>query len=825
MIPYTTIPFVSAFFLVLVGVLVGQLVGYRFRDEHERRARLLFGKNRELRQLLQQQGATCESLTREHQDAQQALAEARSSAAEWERLARQHQREREDAGRMCDQERQARRDLAACLADETTRREQLDQEARETQQRLADQARVQAELEAICEELRQALAQAQADATSRGEQLRQAVGQVAEFKGTCREQEQVIEQRERRVALLEQRKQELQQEQVVCQSQLSEMRERLGAAKRGVEQQTTQLADLQAQLRQEREAHARFREEHDLLVVEHHKLALDGEAARVRADQAHRESRLLRERLGHLEASHDELQAELDAARGHATQLATAAVAARDELQHEHARIVALETQRDQLQQQQHSLRSESDLQRRELQELAERLEAAEAMRHAYQLEQAEWRQTRLELDAAQESHRLLDSQLATWRRRAAELEREQEAVARRQNAVQIEYDQLLERLTVANLENEQLTVRLQQVHATYDEAREELEKHIAMLKSMTDEREQLQVRCDEAEAAIQAESHAHAETRQQIGSLQLTLAASKEKIAALRRDLERLEHVEDQLVEMEAAFNEVRAELKSLGSQRDKAAESEAAIRQIVVELREELNEQLDAIQIVRREKDAAVSQLEFEQRQRQQVQSALGQAEQRISLLAQEAESMAERHRKLVAQNADLSEQLNDSKVAARDFEQRCHHSERQLVELREQLDAQQQLARKLRRRRFASIESESLAEGKSAFSFRDMRLKELTLREEEEAKLSRHPELGSLYDQPPRRRDDLKKIPGIAERQEEQLNRMGVYTFRQIMEWSEATTKAFARQLASDDTASINEWAGHARQLYHQDDRSAA
>ena len=37
MIPYTTIPFISAFFLIFVGVLIGHFVWYRYRDKQEHR--------------------------------------------------------------------------------------------------------------------------------------------------------------------------------------------------------------------------------------------------------------------------------------------------------------------------------------------------------------------------------------------------------------------------------------------------------------------------------------------------------------------------------------------------------------------------------------------------------------------------------------------------------------------------------------------------------------------------------------------------------------------------------------------------------------------
>ena len=38
MIPYTSIPLISACFLVMVGVLIGHLIWYRYRDEQEQKA-------------------------------------------------------------------------------------------------------------------------------------------------------------------------------------------------------------------------------------------------------------------------------------------------------------------------------------------------------------------------------------------------------------------------------------------------------------------------------------------------------------------------------------------------------------------------------------------------------------------------------------------------------------------------------------------------------------------------------------------------------------------------------------------------------------------
>jgi NADH-quinone oxidoreductase subunit E len=84
---------------------------------------------------------------------------------------------------------------------------------------------------------------------------------------------------------------------------------------------------------------------------------------------------------------------------------------------------------------------------------------------------------------------------------------------------------------------------------------------------------------------------------------------------------------------------------------------------------------------------------------------------------------------------------------------------------------------------------------------------------------------PQLGHVYEQAPRRRDDLKKIPGIADRLEEQLHQLGVFTYRQIMEWDAAVTAEVARRLELGDLVQLHDWVAHARRLQREHERNAA
>ncbi len=194
-------------------------------------------------------------------------------------------------------------------------------------------------------------------------------------------------------------------------------------------------------------------------------------------------------------------------------------------------------------------------------------------------------------------------------------------------------------------------------------------------------------------------------------------------------------------------------------------------------------------------------------------------------MAALQRENEAWGQRQSTLAAQMNEIAERLQQSQAAARDFEQRGERAERQAAELACQLDNQQQLADKLRKRRFVSLEREVTGDSRSSFSFREMRMLDQGGRKDDEHALSVHPELGKVYDIAPPQPDDLKKIPGIADRVEEQLHSLGIYTYRQLMEWNHAIIDEIARRLELGDLIQRHDWVGNARRLYHENERNAA
>jgi predicted flap endonuclease-1-like 5' DNA nuclease/chromosome segregation ATPase len=75
------------------------------------------------------------------------------------------------------------------------------------------------------------------------------------------------------------------------------------------------------------------------------------------------------------------------------------------------------------------------------------------------------------------------------------------------------------------------------------------------------------------------------------------------------------------------------------------------------------------------------------------------------------------------------------------------------------------------------------------------------------------------GWVFVERPQLRDDLKKIAGIADVLERKLNELGVFTFRQIMEWDQKMIAEFSQLFAFKDRIQRDGWQRQARDLYFQ------
>jgi predicted flap endonuclease-1-like 5' DNA nuclease len=75
---------------------------------------------------------------------------------------------------------------------------------------------------------------------------------------------------------------------------------------------------------------------------------------------------------------------------------------------------------------------------------------------------------------------------------------------------------------------------------------------------------------------------------------------------------------------------------------------------------------------------------------------------------------------------------------------------------------------------------------------------------------------PNLGVIYTQPPSQIDFLTQIDGISAVIARSLNELGIYSFRQIMEWDSAKIAAFSARLGLDGEIQHDDWVGQARRL---------
>ena len=75
---------------------------------------------------------------------------------------------------------------------------------------------------------------------------------------------------------------------------------------------------------------------------------------------------------------------------------------------------------------------------------------------------------------------------------------------------------------------------------------------------------------------------------------------------------------------------------------------------------------------------------------------------------------------------------------------------------------------------------------------------------------------PCLGLIYSQAPASSDDLTQIYGINAAVARRLHELGIYTFRQIMEWTPTQVEEFSRLLALGNRIHQEDWTGQARKL---------
>jgi chromosome segregation ATPase len=549
MIPYTTIPFLSALFLVLVGVLIGNLVWSRSRDRQvalsgqwRERAKRIASNLDDRTVQLQQMEELWEDLLQESEEMRSRLDSSEATAG---RL----QRERDEFESQCKQERETRINLAASLKDEQRQSAQWRERAA---------AASQADSEA-----RQSITQSQAaaqEAAAEVERLRAKMQELQAEVGTLQDELTLARgpERDRLLSQLRQTEERLRgeveqatAESVALGEQEAALRGELEQARREADTLREQLADLRPRLERTEEQLQQARgPEREYLVEEaaQREAELRSQATCLsgQLDESQREVDTLREQLAELRPRLEQTEEQLQQARGP-----------------EHQALLS------QARQCEEALRSDLDRARRTAEELMDRLEQRDA-----------------ELAHEASSRKLGEQKLA---KRCEDL---RESMLRQIERINEDRKQLEQRLTdEASLEADLVRQR-QQLAECRQRSAEELERLAARLVQEEEKTRELslQLRTESTARKQLQESQQILSRREQVLLDEIVpLRAVAEESKRLRRELAALQGQHDQLVASRAEEHE-RAE--ETHAQRLHLEEDLAVARREILSLQKKCNQ-----------------------------------------------------------------------------------------------------------------------------------------------------------------------------------------------------------------------------------------
>ncbi len=699
MIPYTSIPLISACFLVMVGVLIGHLIWNRYRDEQQEKAADLQREIDELQSSLSVQANDTADARLKMHEVEEVLASEREAVTELQ-------------ARMASNE-----SLYESAAADLEKSEQVNLQLRE--------------------------------------QLVQQDQELGKFRAYAEQAASTISQFES----------QLNQKSAEAADELQTVRVQLDAANEAHEALGQQLVMRDARIVELEDSQRTW---------QGHAATADAEVTRLTDLLQRQETRLtaqanelsnassLREERDQLQAALNQTESQMDLLRSEST---SSIKQLRDQVAGLSERNVELKQSKQDYERQLAAQIQLSD-------DLSSKIETALADLGRLNERAAELQTVRLDRD------RLID-----------ELDERQDQI--KQLAGE------LDRVSTAELQGQQ---QLQQLRQQCDELQTQLHEWTTEREKTTDELR----RADERRE-----------------SLERSLAAASEEVAQLHIERERLEGIEDEVVELHAKRRELAQGLELANRERAQALAAESSTREIVVELRDELSDRLESVQLLEDQRNDAVAEVEQERSKHEAMRAEVVAANQTIDSLQQRQQTAQQQHKESVAELERLKGELQTAK--------NLYSQVAEQVTMYRQ-DAQQSRTdtasppRKSVSGEKAERRSRSNRRAKSAFSFRKAQRREEDVRAREKANTRRDKRLGMVYTMAPLRCDDLTEIQGIDEQLQRKLNSLGVYTYKQVMEWNSQVTAAFTDQLATDGILK-DDWSGQARRLYHRNYPAAA
>ena len=312
-----------------------------------------------------------------------------------------------------------------------------------------------------------------------------------------------------------------------------------------------------------------------------------------------------------------------------------------------------------------------------------------------------------------------------------------------------------------------------------------------------------------QAQLKIQAETLTQ-QSHQQVSSQRRQREALESRLAQHDENLNRVTAERDAL---SAQLSDLTTQLGQVAST---AAEREKAINQLEVEV-----EEAGTLQVRIRELEALLERREFEM---QELNVTSGEAD----LLREQFSSLQDQYAIARRRQTELETNLQLLQGERRQDQSTENNFRTELDQYRSKLAASADTIRTLRKERAAVLARlanyRTIVEPQRAvISFTQaMELQKQqseSYDEEYGGHTTVHAKRGVIYVTEPETRDDLKRISGIAEVLEARLNDYGIYTFKQVMEWSKESIAEFSNLLTFRDRIERDEWQHQARYFYDQ------
>lgn len=318
----------------------------------------------------------------------------------------------------------------------------------------------------------------------------------------------------------------------------------------------------------------------------------------------------------------------------------------------------------------------------------------------------------------------------------------------------------------------EQERVDLRSQISTQSKSMEELTAKRDQLKS---ELEETQLQLEIAKEELAEATTLTGELTEQVGQLKETCQRIKElEHLVQNRDSEEA-LINKELKTLRAQYADAYEKQKRMATELEMAREAQNQQTQVVAEL-EALRAQYEASQ----EKQALLeAELVRVANERQQLKADYGQYDGRIAMLQSKLKASEETIRNLRRERAGVLARLANYRTIA--------EPDATVISF-----------------------TEAMAQRKQESKVYD---------QEYGGHTSVHETRGTIYTEAPETRDDLKRISGIAEVLEARLNDYGIYTFKQIMEWSPNAIEEFSRLLTFKDRIERDDWLGQARFFYEE------